>query len=243
MGKPLRTHGGAIGGVLHSRSKEPPRRAQRLFLRRLQAIHGAGSFGGQSGSIGREPLGPASRAEGERQEGHSRVREPWRAPGLVDLSSFIYKSWERIQRRPGRRVSRYPSPVHEALCPCMALCVFSQSVCVPTWCADGREPLPLEAYGWLHGTDCHCLPQREGGSAARGRVLETLRSTHRRLSHCPLLPPLVALASNFLEEPECFCLLDEVLSRPSWICQDQRENLASISTLVAMTRGKCVSGC
>ena len=72
--------------------------------------------------------------------------------------------------------------------------------------------------------------------------METLRFTNRRLCHCPLLPPLVALASNFLEEAECFCLLDEVLSRPGWACQDQRENLASISTLVAMTRTKCVSG-
>lgn len=126
---------------------------------------------------------------------------------------------------------------------CGSACGAATRLCVrsPGACADGREPLPLEAYGWLHGTDCHCLPQREGGRAARGRVLEALRSTHRRLSHCPLLPPLVALTSNFLEEPECFCLLDEVLSRPGWLCQDQRENLASINTLVAMARGKCVS--
>lgn len=113
-----------------------------------------------------------------------------------------------------------------------------ECVCLP---AGEREPLPLEAYGWLHGTERHCLPQREEGDAARERVLEALHSTNHRLSHCPLLPPLAALASNFLEEPECFCLLDEVLSRPGWACQDQRENLASISTLVAITRGKCVS--
>ena len=115
-------------------------------------------------------------------------------------------------------------------------------VCVFACYADSREPLPLEAYGWLHGTDHHCLPQRAGGHAARGRVLQTLHSTHRRISHCPLLPPLVALTSNFLDEAECYCLLDEVLSQPGWVCQDQRENLASINTLAAMTKGKCVSG-
>lgn len=158
MGKPLRTHGGAIGGVLHSRSKEPPRRAQRLFLRRLQAIHGAGSFGGQSRSIGREPLGPASRAEGERQEGHSRVREPWRAPGLVDLSSFIYKSWERIQRRPGRRVSRYPSPVHETAWHC----AFSASPCVcPPDVQMAGSPSPWRpTVGCMAQTATACLNAR-----------------------------------------------------------------------------------
>ena len=98
-----------------------------------------------------------------------------------------------------------------------------------------------EEFGWLHSIDCYSLPQRTAGGAPQGRILHTLKNSHPCLSYCPLLPVIVTITTNFLEEGECYCLLDEVLNRPSWLCTDQRENLSSINTLALLFKSKCVS--
>jgi hypothetical protein len=103
-------------------------------------------------------------------------------------------------------------------------------------------PTP-EEFGWFHSTDAYSLPQRVSDCSPQQRVLDTLKRSHPIVSYCPLLPVIVTLTTNFLEEGECFCLFDEILYRPGWLCKDQRENLSSINTLVSLFKSKCKHAC
>ena len=119
--------------------------------------------------------------------------------------------------------------------------MITHFLCVDT---DVRLCPTPEEFGWLHPTDCYSLAQQRGSDRApQRRILHALKMSHPSLSYCSLLPVFVTLTANFLEEGECFCLMDEILHRPGWMCTNQRENLSSINTLISLFKARCVSCC
>ena len=94
-------------------------------------------------------------------------------------------------------------------------------------------------YGWPYDLDA--LPsfylRPTVAQPAFARVLTAVTYTHADTVVCPLLPALTRLLLHFVEEWECYAMLDKLLCRRAWLDQSPSELAASRATF----RNLCLS--